>query len=106
MLITHAPKSIRNADKPHVIDYVCAAVSQEIGVPYETFFKPWEKDRRGRHANIHSELEIEPCVSKYVGKVVYILDDVSTTNRTLMTAVQTRLTLEIHAHGIAWVYYS
>jgi len=68
-------------------------------------FKPWDKRTRGRHAD-HPGLELTSAVSNYVGKVVYVLDDISTTNKTLQAAVQGLMRAGVHAHGLVWVYYA
>jgi hypothetical protein len=103
--ITQAPKSIRNLDKEHPMDQVCATVAQELQVDYLEMFKPWNKRSRGRHAD-HPRLELTAVVSDYAGKVVYVLDDVTTSNRTLRTCVRALMNAGIHAHAVAWVYYS
>lgn len=103
--ITQAPKSMRHKDKLHIMDFVCNEVSQELNVPYIEMFSPWEKDRRSAHAR-HGKLTVLPNVKDYIGKVVYVLDDVSTTNRTLSLSVNALLSIGVHAHGVTWVYYS
>ena len=87
------------------MDFVCKEVAQELNVPYIEIFSPWEKDRRSVHAS-HGKLIVLPNVKDYIGKVVYVLDDVSTTNRTLSLSVNALLSIGIHGHGITWVYYS
>jgi len=42
----------------------------------------------------------------YSGKVVYVLDDISTTNKTLIAAIGGLMAIGIHSHGVAWLYYS
>jgi phosphoribosylpyrophosphate synthetase len=103
--ITQAPRSIRNIGKTHPMDLVCQAVSRETGIPYVEMFEPWNKNSRGRHAD-HPDITIKDSVKDYLGKVVFILDDVTTTNKTLKTAVGSLAALGIHTHGLAWVFYS
>lgn len=103
--ITQAPKSLRHIDKEHPMDEVCAAVASELGVSFIEMFHPWDKRTRGRHAD-HPGLELTAAVSDYAGKVVYVLDDVTTTNRTLRACVRALMNAGIHAHAVAWVYYS
>ena len=103
--ITHPPKSKRNLDKAHPMDSVCENLSKQLGVPYVPVFAPWEKKRRGRFAE-KPKVEVLPAVKDLVGKVVFVLDDVSTTNYTLKSSVRALTTLEVHAHGLCWVLYS
>lgn len=100
--ITVTPRSIRNLDKPHVMDILGEKLAIELGVEWIKMFEPWEKSSRGRFAK-HGEIQILPEVSKYIGKVVWVCDDVTTTNYTLQCSVQSLITLEIHAHGLAYV---
>jgi predicted amidophosphoribosyltransferase len=101
--ITTAPRSKRNIKKPHVMDFLAQSLADTLGIEYVRFFEPWEKSGRGRFAK-HGEITVCPVVSKYIGKVVWVLDDVTTTNFTLRSAVQSLLALEIHAHGLAYIY--
>lgn len=100
--ITVPPRSKRNIEKEHVMDIVSKSVAQELGVEWVRMFEPWEKSTRGRHAK-HGEITITTEVSKYIGKVVWVLDDVTTTNFTLKAAVQGLMAMEIHSHGLAYV---
>jgi len=100
--VTVAPRSIRNLDKPHVMQFVGARVAEACNVPFVQMFKPWEKSTRGRHAK-HGEIEITGDVPPYIGKVVWVLDDVTTSNFTLRASVQALMALEIHSHGLAYV---
>ncbi len=100
--VTVPPRSKRNADKPHVMDIVSQDVAHRLGVEWVRMFEPWEKTSRGRHAK-HGEIQIRPEVSRLIGKVVWVLDDVTTTNFTLRAAVQSLISLEVHAHGLAYV---
>ncbi len=100
--ITVPPRSKRNLDRDHVMDITAKAVAAQLGVDFVQLFEPWEKSSRGRHAK-HGEISVLPKVSKYIGKVVWVLDDVTTTNFTLQSAVQSLMTMEIHAHGLAYV---
>lgn len=101
--VTVCPRSIRHLQRVHPMDLVAQQVAESLGCPFVRMFQPWEKTTRGRHAQ-PGELEITPEVAPYVGKVVWILDDVYTTGRTLRAAVQGLFSLEIHAHGLVWVY--
>lgn len=103
--ITQAPKSIRNLDKKHPMDIVCQRVSQELQVEYVEMFSPWDKRSRGR-ASEHPELTLKDGARSFAGKVVYVLDDISTTNKTLMVSVKALMDIGIHSHGVCWVYYS
>ncbi len=101
--VTPPPRSKRHLCRVHVMDIVTDAVSREIGVESVRLFEPWEKSTRGRHAK-RGEIAITPEAARMVGKVVWVLDDVSTTNYTLQSAVHGLMAIEIHAHGLAWVY--
>jgi hypothetical protein len=103
--ITQPPKSVRRGDSTHPMDEVCKAVANEVRAEYVEMFKPWDKKRRGRFA-AHPPIEVTDAVTPYIGKVVYVLDDVITTGYTLRAAVKALTTLEIHAHGIGWLIYS
>jgi len=100
--VTVPPRSKRNLDKVHVMDLVAGRVGAVIGVPFVRMFAPWEKSTRGRHAK-HGEIEVLPEVARQIGHVVFCLDDITTTNRTLRAAVQSLIALEVHAHGLAYV---
>ncbi|MBN1604611.1 MAG: DUF2493 domain-containing protein [Chitinispirillaceae bacterium] len=100
--ITVPPRSIRNIDKKHVMDILAQKVANEFGCDFVRMFEPWEKNSRGRFAK-HGEIKVLPEVSKYIGKVIWVLDDVTTTKFTLRAAVQSLMSLEIHAHGLAYV---
>jgi predicted amidophosphoribosyltransferase len=52
---------------------------------------------------VFGEISVLPSVKDYIGKVVWVLDDVTTTNFTLRAAVQSLQALEIHSHGLAYV---
>ncbi len=100
--ITTAPRSIRNLDKPHVMEFVCNKVAGHFGIDYAPMFAAWDKKSRGRFA-AHPDIEILPGVEKWIGKVIFVLDDVTTTNFTLQAAVRALTALEIHAHGVCYV---
>lgn len=100
--ITTAPRSIRNLSKPHVMDFVSKAIAAHFSIEYVPMFAPWDKRSRGRFA-AHPDIEILPGVEKWIGKVVFVLDDVTTTNFTLQAAVRALTALEIHAHGVCYV---
>jgi phosphoribosylpyrophosphate synthetase len=103
--ITQPPQSKRRGDKPHPMDFVGRDVAAAVGARYVQVFKPWDKRRRGRHA-AHPEIEINANARRLAGKVVFVLDDVSTTNYTLRAAVGALSACEIHAHGVCWVQYA
>lgn len=100
--ITTAPRSIRNQEKPHVMDFVCQLVAGHFGFEYAPMFAAWDKKSRGRFA-AHPDIEVLPGVEKWIGKVVFVLDDVTTTNYTLQAAVRALTALEIHCHGICYL---
>lgn len=100
--LTVPPRSKRNLQKEHVMDLVAESVARELGCEFVRLFEPWEKSTRGRHAK-HGEIVVLPEVSRYIGKVVWVLDDITTTNFTLQSAVQSLMSLEIHAHGLVYV---
>jgi len=100
--VTVPPRSIRNINKTHVMDILGKTLANELGVEFVRMFEPWEKSTRGRHAK-HGEITVMPEVAKHIGQVVWVVDDVTTTNHTLRCAVQSLMSLEIHAHGLAYV---
>lgn len=100
--LTVPPRSKRNLQNVHVMDLVAESVARELGCEFVRLFEPWEKSTRGRHAK-RGEIAVLPEVSRYIGKVVWVLDDVTTTNFTLQASVQSLMALEIHAHGLAYV---
>jgi hypothetical protein len=100
--ITMPPRSFRNIDREHVMNFVCEAVAEHLGCEYVQMFQPWEKTSRGRFAET-PDIEIVPDLGRWIGKVIYVLDDVSTSNRTLQAAVKALTAMEMHAHGICWV---
>lgn len=101
--VTIPPRSRRNLERVHPMELVAARVAAEVGCDWAPMFEPWDKCGRGRHAK-HGEIAITPAAARYTGKVVWVLDDVYTTGRTMRSAVQALLALEVHAHGLAWVY--
>jgi phosphoribosylpyrophosphate synthetase len=100
--VTSPPRSIRNLEKIHVMDLVCEQVASELGCDRVVMFHPWEKSTRGRHAK-HGKITITNEVARYTGKIVWVLDDICTTRYTLKSSVQALLSLEVHAHGLAYV---
>ena len=84
------------------MDIVAEKVARSLSCDFVRMFEPWEKSSRGRFAK-HGEIKILPEVTKLVGRVVWVLDDVTTTNFTLRAAVQSLIAVEIHAHGLAYV---
>jgi hypothetical protein len=103
--ITVPPRSIRNLNKAHVMDILTQNLAKTLDIDWVRMFEPWDKNRRGRFAT-HGEIKITPDASKYISKVVWICDDVTTTNYTLKCAVQSLMQLEIHAHGLAYITMS
>ena len=103
--LTQPPKSIRNIKRKHPMDIVCKGLEKEFAIPFVEMFKPWDKRRRGNMA-AHPEIEICPNVRDYIGKVVFVLDDVSTTNYTLMKAVKSLTSFEIHTHAVCYMQYA
>lgn len=99
--VTMAPRSIRNQEKPHVMDFVCQLVAGHFGFEYAPMFAAWDKKSRGRFA-AHPDIVVLPGVEKWIGKVVFVLDDVTTTNFTLQASVRALTALEIHAHGVCY----
>ncbi len=99
--ITMAPRSIRNQDKPHVMQFTCQKVAAHFGFEFVPMFAAWDKKSRGRFA-AHPDIEVLPGVEKWIGKVVFVLDDVTTTNFTLQASVRALTALEIHAHGVCY----
>ena len=100
--VTPPPRSVRNLGRVHVMDLVASRVAEELGVEHVQIFKPWEKSTRGRHAK-HGEIAIAGEVERFIGRVVWVIDDVTTTNFTLRAAVQSLIAMEIHAHGLAYI---
>jgi len=100
--IAPAPRSKRNLDRQHVMDIVCDLVAEEIGTSSMRLFEPWEKSGRGRFAQ-HGEITVRPEVQELIGRVIWIIDDVCTTRRTLKASVAALTALEIHAHGLAYI---
>jgi predicted amidophosphoribosyltransferase len=87
------------------MDIVCKELAQTLNVPYVELFHAWDKRERGRQAH-HPDIAVTDDVKDWLGKVVYVLDDVTTTNKTLQAAVGALLALEIHAHAVAWCAYT
>ena len=102
--ITCPPRSTRNLHKAHVMDILAKRLAESLHVEYLVLFEAWDKVSRGRFAQ-HGELVVKPDVSKCVGKVVWVVDDVVTTGHTLKSAVQALIALEIHAHGLAYITF-
>lgn len=103
--ITQPPKSLRRGDKPHPMDFVCQRLADELGIQYVEMFKPWEKKRRGCFA-AHPDIEIKDTAEVFVGKVVFVIDDVSTTNYTLQKSVRSLMSIGIHSHGLCFMVFA
>jgi hypothetical protein len=100
--ITVPPRSKRNLGSLHVMDLVAERVAGVVGCEWVRMFEPWDKSTRGRYAK-HGEITITPEVSRYVSKVIWVIDDITTTNFTLRSSVQALMAMEIHAHGLAYI---
>jgi len=104
-LLTTAQRSIRNLDKKHPMDIVCDRLSNALNIKSEEIFQPWGKPSRAVR-NYASDVQIKPAALNYVGKVVYVLDDVVTTGNTLKQACSTLTNLGIHTHGLSYIFWS
>lgn len=109
--LTVPPRSKRNLEADHVMDILSQRLARELGCQWFRAFEPWIKARRGRSASLeareddrYGKIKVLPEVKNYIGKVVWIVDDISTTMFTLGSSVRGLLALEIHAHGLAYVY--
>ena len=103
--ITQPPKSLRRGDKPHPMDFVCRRLAEDLGIAYVEMFAAWNKRRRGCFA-AHPEIEIRKTVEPYIGKVVFVLDDVSTTNYTLQKSVRSLMAIGVHSHGLCFMQFA
>lgn len=101
--VTIPPRSKRNLGAVHPMEIVAERIAAELSCEWIPMFEPWIKSTRGRFAK-HGEIKILPGVAEYIGKVVWILDDIYTTGFTMRAAVQALMSLEIHSHGLAYVY--
>jgi phosphoribosylpyrophosphate synthetase len=104
-LLTVAQRSVRNMDKAHPMDLVGARLSESLSIPFNTIFEPWGKPSRAVR-DYKSEVSVKESAMPYIGKVVYVLDDVVTTGNTLSQACLTLSNLGIHTHGIAYIMWS
>lgn len=100
--ITTPPRSKKFLDAPHVMDFVASAVAPAIGTEYVPFFEPWIKTTLGRNAK-RGEVRVKPYVGQFVGKIVWVLDDITSSNATLRAAVNALVGLGIHSHGLAYI---
>jgi len=80
-----------------------AIVADALDCEWARLFAPWVKSTRGRFAK-PGTVKVLPAVARCVGRVVWVLDDVACTQRTLRAAVRALQALEVHAHGLAYVY--
>jgi len=103
-LITMPPRSIRHLDRAHPMTFVCQTVAEHLSCEFREVFLPWNKPSRGRHAAVPDGEVVG--VDAHPGRVVYVLDDISTSNRTLQAAVSTLMGRGIHGHGIAWMLWA
>ena len=104
--ITPAPRAIRHLDREHCMNYTCEIVAKKLNADFVELFKPWNKIKRCREIKNRPDIEVSENVKKYIGKVVYILDDVVTTGITLQTACKALTSLGIHTHGLAYIFWS
>lgn len=102
--VTVPPRSVRNLDRPHVMDLAAVQVADSIGCLFLPMFEPWHKSTRGRYA-VHGDivfvrdLDLTACR----GRAIWVLDDVTTTNFTLRLAVDSLLDAGVNARGLAYV---
>jgi phosphoribosylpyrophosphate synthetase len=104
--ITPAPRSIRHLDRDHCMLHVCETVAKKLNCDFVELFQPWQKVKRCREVTGRPDIAISDNVQKYIGKVVYILDDVVTTGITLQSACKALTALQIHCHGLAYMFWS
>ena len=104
-LLTPAQRSIRNMHKIHPMDIVTQRLANELNIPTEPLFEPWGKKNRGR-CDFDVKIAVKPAIYKYIGKVVYVIDDVVTTGNTMSQACGVLSNLGIHTHGIAYILWS
>ena len=102
--VTRPPDRIGRA-QPSPMALVCQRLAERLRVPHVEAFQPRQRRRRGRFAE-HPPIVITPAAKTLIGKVVFILDDVTTTNRTLRESVAALTAIGVHAHGLAWVMYT
>lgn len=105
-VITQSPKSKRHLDRTHPMDIVCRTVSNYMGIEFVQFFEPWDKTGRGRGIRHPLKINTTSELRKYIGKVVYVLDDVVTTGETLRISCNTLTNLQVHCHGLAFIFWS
>lgn len=103
--LTMPPRSIRNLDKPHIVDIALKALSPELKIPYIQCFQPWNKPRRGVHIEAQ-KIKLLPGIESTVkGKVIFCCDDISTTNQTISLAVSSIKSAGAHVHGLIWITF-
>lgn len=103
--ITQSPKSKRNLNRLHPMDLVCKKVADSLGCEFIELFEPWDKPRRGMR-DWGGQIVVKENVKNYIGKIVYVLDDFVTTGMTLQKSCRALTSLEIHSHGIAFMFWS
>jgi phosphoribosylpyrophosphate synthetase len=103
--ISQAPKSKRNSGKQHCMDLVCKKVADALGCEFVELFENWDKPGRGVK-NWDGQIVVKEKVKNYIGKIVYVLDDFVTTGQTLQKSCKALTSLEIHAHGVAFMLWS
>lgn len=103
--ITQAPKSVRNSHKAHCMDIVCRNVAEHLGCEFVELFENWEKPGRGTR-KWEGEIVVKEEIKKYIGKVVFVLDDFMTTGNTMQKSCKALTSLEIHNHGLCYMFWS
>ncbi|MCL2154169.1 MAG: hypothetical protein FWH53_00750 [Leptospirales bacterium] len=104
-IFTPAQRSKRNIEKEHPVDIICERLSTALNIPTRNLFEPWDKRARGIK-ECDAKVEIKTEALSYIGKVVYVIDDVVTTGYTMKQACSTLTNLGIHTHGIAYILWS
>jgi hypothetical protein len=104
--ITQPPKSKRHLDRLHPMDIVCQNVAKHIGIEFVQLFEPWEKTGRGRGVKHPLKIVTAVGIEKFIGRVVYVLDDVITTGETMRISCKSLNTMQIHAHGLGFILWS
>jgi hypothetical protein len=103
--LTMPPRSIRNIDKPHVMEIVVTSLADIIGVPAIRVFKPWNKTSRGSHSE-PPKISVDPAIVDRISKkVILVCDDFTTTNQTIGAAVRSLKIYNAHPHGLIWMSF-
>ncbi len=104
-LLTMPPRSIRNLDKPHAVAECMKSISSSTGIRCIQAFAPWNKIKRGVHAAPPKIKVLPEAAAEIIGRVVIVLDDISTTNATMAAAVSALKSAGAHVHGIIWIAF-